>query len=210
MPLKRYQLLRRQLHFVDNLTIDQSDRYAKIRPILEHVRQKCLSVEQGTRFSIDEMMIPYKETKAGTRRQYIRNKPKKWGFKMFVRAGVDGFVYDLFPYGGGNTFHHTTFTNYENTFFGLCQKVVIELSKSIPDKALCVLYFDNWFTSLELVSYLRKEFGILSLGTIQQNRLRGCNILPDKQLLKKGRGHYFTKYDNKKKYPLLNGLIINV
>jgi hypothetical protein len=34
MPLKRYQLLRRQLHFVDNLTIDQSDRHAKIRPII--------------------------------------------------------------------------------------------------------------------------------------------------------------------------------
>jgi len=199
MPLKRYKLLRRQLHFVDNLTIDQSDRYAKIRPILEHVKQNFLSVEQGKRFSIDEMMIPYKGTKAGTRRQYIRNKPKKWGFKMFVRAGVDGFVYDLFPYGGENTFHRTTFTNYENRFFGLGQKVVIEFSKSIPDKSLSVLYFDNWFTSLELVSYLRKKFGILSLGTIQQNRLRGCNIIPDKQLLKKGRGNYSTKSDNKKK-----------
>lgn len=48
MPLKRYQLLQRQLHFVNNLTIDQSDRHVKIRPILEHVRQQFLSVEQGT------------------------------------------------------------------------------------------------------------------------------------------------------------------
>lgn len=73
------------------------------------------------------------------------------------------------------------------------------MCKSIPCKALSVVCFDNWFTSLELVTYLRKSFGILSLGTIQQSRLRGCNIIADKPLLKKGRGSYETKSDNKNK-----------
>lgn len=71
------------------MSIDIQDRYAKIRPILKHVRQNYLKVEQGTQFSIDEMMIPYKEIKVGTRRQFIKNKSKKWGFKIFVRAGLD-------------------------------------------------------------------------------------------------------------------------
>jgi len=77
-------------------------------------------------------------------------------------------------------------------YFGLGQKIIVELIKSIPYKPLTVVCFDNWFTSLELVTYLRKSFGILSLGTIQQNRLRGCNIIADKPLLKKGRGSYET------------------
>jgi len=108
-------------------------------------------------------------------------------------------VYDFLPYGGENTFHRTSFTEYENMYFGLGQKVIVELCKSIPSKPLSVVCFDNWFTSLELVTYLRKSFGILSLGTIQQNRLRGCNIIADKPLLKKGRGSYETKSDNKNK-----------
>jgi hypothetical protein len=67
MPLKRYQMLRRYIHFVDNETIDISDRFYKVRPILEGIRKNCLSIEQSKQFSIDEMMIPYKGTKAGSR-----------------------------------------------------------------------------------------------------------------------------------------------
>lgn len=140
-------------------------------------------------------MISYKGTKAGSRRQYIRNKPKKWSFKFFVRAGINSFVYDFFPYAGETTFS----TEYEETFFGLGQKVVLQLCKTISDKPLTAVYFDNWFTSLELVTYLRKEFGILSLGTIQQNRLRGSDIINDKDLLKKERGSFEMRCDNKKK-----------
>jgi len=62
---------------------------------LERVRKNCLEIDQESQFFIDEMMIPYKGIKASTRRQYIKNKPKKWGFKMFVRWGIDGFVYDF-------------------------------------------------------------------------------------------------------------------
>jgi len=46
------------------------------------------------------------------------------------------------------------------------------------------------------VTYLRKEFGILGLGTIQQIRLRGCDIINDKDLLKKGRGSFEMRCDN--------------
>ncbi|XP_008186830.1 piggyBac transposable element-derived protein 3-like [Acyrthosiphon pisum] len=179
MALKRYQMLCRYINFVDNKPIDTSDRFYKVRPILEGIRENCLSIEQGKLFSIDEMMIPYKGTKAGSRRQYIRNKPKKWGFKFFVRAGIDGFVHDFFH-------------------MRAKQRLVQNHSQNMK-KLFLAVYFDNWFTSLELVTYLRKEFGILSLGTIQQNRLRGCDIINDKDLLKKGRGSYEMRCDNKKK-----------
>lgn len=53
-------------------------------------------------------MVPYKGKKAGSLQQYLPNKPKKWGFKIFVRAGVSGFVYDFMVYTGKSTFNGAT------------------------------------------------------------------------------------------------------
>lgn len=66
MPLKRYQQIRRFLHFVDN-NLEDSDRYYKIRHVAEKVRRNCLQMENGNKFSIDEMIIAYKGRKAGNR-----------------------------------------------------------------------------------------------------------------------------------------------
>lgn len=199
MPLKRYQALRRNIHFANNEEDNGTDRYFKVRPLLDHVRNNCLNIEEENRFSIDEMMVPYKGTRAGSRRQYLRNKPKKWGFKFFVRCGVSGMVYDFIPYGGENTFINHDFSEQEQRYFGIGGKVVVALCKSIHNKPLKVVYFDNWFSSLELLVYLRVQFGILSLGTILKNRLRGCDLVSDKILLKRGRGSSVQVCDNKKK-----------
>lgn len=187
MPLKTYEKIRKYLHFVDN-TLTNDDRYFKVRPILEKIRQNCLKIQEEGRYSVDEMMVPYKGTRAGSRRQYLPKKPKKWGFKIFVRAGVSGLIYDFIPYAGEDTFRNHSFTEYENSL-GLGAKVVLALCKSINCKP-GVVYFDNFFTSLELIRYLRDEYGIFSLGTIRSNRLRGCQdkLLSDKALIKKGRG----------------------
>lgn len=192
MPLKRYQAIRRNIHFVNNDNMD-NDRYFKIRPVLEHIRQKCLGIPHEKRNSVDEMMIPYKGTKAGSRRQYIQNKPKKWGYKMFVRSGISGIVYDFILYGGEDTFRGYQFSE-EEMDLGLGAKVVISLCKNVAPCS--AVYFDNFFTSLELVSHLREKYGILSLGTIRANRLRGCELKSDKDLSKSGRGSFQQVVDN--------------
>jgi len=151
---------------------------------LDIIRNNCLSVPRGKRFSVDEMMIPYKGKNAGSRKQYMKNKPKKWGYKMFVRAGIYGMVYDFLVYAGDCTFRGITFSFREMSYFGLGPRVVIALSISIPDKPMSVIYFDNFFTTPELISYLRSEFGILSLGTIRKQHLRGCPLIEDKKLMK--------------------------
>ncbi|KAJ0172670.1 hypothetical protein K1T71_011809 [Dendrolimus kikuchii] len=94
MPLKRYQAIRRYIHFVDNTETD-TDLYFKIRQFVEQIRQNCLKIEEENRFSIDEMVIPYKGTKAGKKRQYNPRKLRKWGFKNLVRAGASGVIYDF-------------------------------------------------------------------------------------------------------------------
>lgn len=198
MSLKRYQEIRRFLHFTDN-SEESSDRYCKIRPVMEKIRQNCLKLEEEGEYSIDEMMIPYKGRKAGKRKQYIKSKPKKWGFKNFVRAGVSGIIYDFLIYGGEDTFLGYSFKRKEVSL-GLGALVVIALCKSIQKRPSTV-YADNFFMCPELVYWLREEYGIFCLGTIRNCRLRGCQeLLPtDKIVKKKPRGYSAQVVCNKNK-----------
>lgn len=125
-------------------------------------------------------MVPYKDKKAGSRRQYMQNKPKKWEIQLFVRSGIDGVVYDFLVYSGDCTFRNITFSPFKTGYYGLGPKVVISLCSTIPNKPLSVVYFDNFFTTPELIYYLRDEFGILSLGTLRKQHLRSCPMMEDK------------------------------
>lgn len=136
-----------------------------------------MEMESENQFSIDEMMVPYKGKKAGSLRQYLPSKPKKWGIKIFVRAGVSGFVYDFMVYTGKSTFDGSTQT--QGKEFGLGANVVLQLCKSIRNPSDCVVYFDNFFTSLRLVTHLNDSMGLRSLGTIRKNRLMGCSVEED-------------------------------
>lgn len=195
MPVKRFKKLRRYIHFQDNNADANGDRLFKIRPLLEKIRQNCTHTKNENLYSVDEMMILYKGTKAGNLRQYMPKKPKKWGFKMLVRAGVSGIVYDFFIYTGSTTFDNMTFTEKES-HLGSGGRVVVQLCKTIPYPQKSIVYFDNWFTSLNLIIVLKNDYGINSLGTIRNNRLRGCILELDKVLLKRGRGSFDYKVDN--------------
>ncbi|KAF9406912.1 hypothetical protein HW555_012890, partial [Spodoptera exigua] len=185
MPLKRYQQIRSSLHFVDNL-MDDGDRYYKVRPVVEKVRQNCLAQDNGNRYSIDEMMIPYKGGKSGKRKQYMKDKPTKWGFKNFTRASVNGMIRDFVIYGGEDTFRFHKFTDKEASL-GFGAQIVLALCQSIKRKP-AIIFCDNFFTSPELLNVLREEYGIFGLGTIRGNRLRGAEkILPDDKSFKKQR-----------------------
>ncbi|CAM4659881.1 unnamed protein product [Leuciscus chuanchicus] len=64
-----YKCLSRMLHFQGNMSSESSeDRLVKIRPVLDHMRSKCMEMESENQFSIDEMMVPYKGKKAGSLR----------------------------------------------------------------------------------------------------------------------------------------------
>lgn len=140
------------LHFSNNEETDDTDRFFKVRQLIDIIRINCLSVPQGKRFSIDEMMVPNKGKKAGSRKQYMKNNPKKWGFKLFVRAGIDGMVYAFLTYSGESTLRSIHFSPYEISYFGPGPKVIIELCFSIPDKPVTVVYFDNFLPHLNLLA----------------------------------------------------------
>nr|CAH7732522.1 unnamed protein product [Callosobruchus chinensis] len=180
---------------LENKRIPKRKKHFDEMPLLEKIRENCNKTEDEELYSIDEMMILYKGTKAGNLRQYMPKKPKKWGFKMFVRAGVSGIVYDFLMYAGSTTFNNVTFSEQEEGL-GSSGKVVAHLCKTIPHPETSIVYFDNWFCSLELITLLKNSYNINSLGTIRSNRLRNCTLENDKSLLQKGRGSYDYMNDN--------------
>ena len=183
MARNRYHLLTSNLHFVNNDSIDPSDKLAKIRPIITAVRNECIKVEPEEFNSVDEQIIPSK-TKFSSIRQYNPKKPKKWGFKNLVRAGSSGFMYDFYVYDGKDC---TLDGNEKFIHLQKSAQVVAKLCVDLPGHENFKLFFDNWFATLDLLHYLKTE-GILAVGTIRVNRLQGCPVSANKDLQKLGRG----------------------
>nr|XP_005159764.1 piggyBac transposable element-derived protein 3-like [Danio rerio] len=190
MGRKRFDNLRTYIHMNDNTNVKQKgepgyDPLFKVRPVLEKVRANCVKVEREENHSIDKQMIPCKG-KIGMK-QYIKNKPHKWGIKVFTRAGVTGLVYDFEVYTGKGTV-----TNERG--LGVAGEVVLRLVSDIPKGLNYKCFFNNWFPSPELIVVLKKMV-ILTVATINRNRLRGCTLKSDKELSKAGCGAYEVKYE---------------
>ena len=143
MSRNRFQLLLENLHFVNNDEIDKNDKLAKIRPIVDIVRNQCIEVEPEEYHSVDEQIIPSK-TKSSSIRQYNPKKSKKWGFKNLVRAGSSGIMYDCFV----NEGKPTTNNGNGNTDYDHLQKsaqVVAKLCQNLPSHKNHKLFIDNCF-----------------------------------------------------------------
>lgn len=70
------------LHFRDNCKID-SDGYYKIRPIFDQLNscaKWATHLSECGNYSVDEIMLPY--FGRHSTKQYIRNKPVRYGFKV--------------------------------------------------------------------------------------------------------------------------------
>ena len=73
------------LHLTDNNALNSSDKFAKVRPLLNAINKQCILNYQPTQHvTVDEYMGPY-FGKHGTK-HYIHSKPINVGFKLWVMA----------------------------------------------------------------------------------------------------------------------------
>ena len=90
----RFLEIKRFLHFVDNttLTLPLHDKLAKVRPMLECIRERCIQNYTPHREnSVDEAMIRFKGR--SSLKQFMPMKPIKRGIKVCVRADShNGYV----------------------------------------------------------------------------------------------------------------------
>ena len=120
-------------------------------------------------------------------KQYLPNKPHKWGFKLYVLCDLSGFAHKFEIYSG----QENTGRLDGEPDIGATGNVVIRLVRGVPRLLNHIVYFDNFYTSLPLVHYLAKN-GIHSVGTVQQNRIPKSKLPEKKEFMKKSvaRGSY--------------------
>lgn len=199
MPRNRFEKLRAMLHFNDNSEMktrneEGYDKLFKVRPFVDAIRKNFGKVPNGEHQAIDEIMIPFKGR--SSLKQYIKNKPHKWGIKIFARAGACGFVHDFEIYVGKGTVTNPT-------DLGISGDIVLRLCQSLPHNKNHKLFMDNWFTSYQLLSDL-KSHGILACGTVRLARMK-CNILKnEKELKSEGRGSFDYATDQNKNIIVAN------
>lgn len=114
--------------------------------------------------------------------------PHKWGYKVFVLSGVSGFSYDFEVFAGAQT----NIMPDNLLSLSVSSNMVVKLADTIPRNCNYKIFFDNWFTSLDLLVYLEKE-SILPLGTARMNRLTGLTMPSEKEFKKMGRGSFCEK-----------------
>ncbi|CAF4946857.1 unnamed protein product [Pieris macdunnoughi] len=121
-------------------------------------------------------------------KQYLPNKPHKWGFKLFVLCSLLGYAYKFIIYAGKENEERPP----DEPDIGVVAQTVMKILRVVSRQRNHIVYFDNYYTSIPLLHFLKTQ-GIYSLGTIQRNRLGKTCKLPSKQEVMKSsvpRGTY--------------------
>ena len=95
----RFNGVLKNLHLPDNDNLNNSDKFAKVRSLIQMFNKNCLSNYITERHvSIEESMIPYH----GRHRckQYMQSEPVKFCRKLWVAATTNGYGIHFYPYVG--------------------------------------------------------------------------------------------------------------
>ena len=182
MSRDRFRSIKRYLHVADNSNLVDS-KVAKVLPLVEMLRKRCQA--NGTfheYLSIDESMIPYHGHHSA--KQFLKNKPVRFGYKMWMLCSADGYPYNFEIYCGKEA----------KRALPLGTHVVMNMLQPVATKDEHVVFFDNFFTSYDLLSELAHQ-NIRACGTIRENRTRKCPLASKKAMEKNGRGSFDYRSD---------------
>ena len=178
MTINQFEKIKKSLHCNDNLSHSKncSDRSYKIRPVVDHLKKSFSNIALSEKLCIDEQMVPFKG-KSGLK-QYNPQKPKRWGYKLYVLSGIDGLIHNFEIHKGAIQ------SCLNQPDLKASGNIVLTLLQNVPRFKWHKLYFDNWYTGVDLVKHLHNQ-GIACVGTVHANRLPNCKMTPDAAMKKR-------------------------
>lgn len=187
ISVNKFEKIRSMLHFNDNNSLitdtkhPKYDRLYKLRPVLDHFNNKFGSVSYDEDLSIDENICATKAK--NSYRQYNPQKPHKWGYKFLMISNTAGYIYKMEIYSGQE--NQERFRRPNEPDLGACANIVVRLTRDVPKFKNHKLFFDNYYTTIPLLVFLKKERGILSLGTLRKDRSCKCILFRSQEFKKK-------------------------
>ena len=177
---KRFDEIMQNLPFAGNSNVDKEDKFAKVRPLIDRLNEQCHKnylPEQSV--SIDEPMVPY-FGRHGCK-QYMRNKPVKFGYKFWVAATPLGYAIQFYPYAGKDEKYDCN--------LGLGGSVVATLAEKLPSQVFSNYHIimNNIFTRPNLLRILKAK-GIAPTETVRINSVENAPLGPIKEMEKLERG----------------------
>ena len=128
MRRDRFDIIKKCLHFNATDTIDKTDKYYKLRPLIAHLQKKFMEhFIPSQSVSHDEAMVKYFGKHSC--KQSIRNKPIRFGYKMWCHNTPSGYLQAFDPY-QGKTYRGNENMEYE---FGKAASTVLHFIEGYSD-----------------------------------------------------------------------------
>nr|CAD7423115.1 unnamed protein product [Timema monikensis] len=178
MSRNTFEDILKYLHVCDNLTLDENDKFGKVRPLWLLPNKRWIhAFPKDANVSIDEAMVPYYGHHGAKIQIHIHGKAISFGYKVWCLCSRLGYLVQEEPYQGASTGN----TNLELGVGGAV------LTNFHMDSTAYIL--DNFFTSVRLLEELKSK-GHYCTGTIRSNRIEKASLEEVSTLKKKVRGSY--------------------
>lgn len=184
MARSKFRTLKRYFHLMDNTTLVPGDKLGKIRPFYDELSKQFRQFGTFHQvLSIDESMVPYYGHHSC--KMFIRGKPIRFGYKIWMMCSSNGYPYGMEIYAGRKP---------EEQSAPLGTRVVTSMVALLEQPSAHEVYFDNFFTSHQLLRSLR-DSDIKATGTIREQRCGRCPLKDKKEMRKLCRGDFDFRCD---------------
>jgi len=202
MSRNRFADVKWYLHLLDDEKADPSDKLHKIRSFITHINERLIQHGIFSRFlSIDEKMVAYFGHHSA--KMFIRSKPIRFWYKLWVLASNSGYPYKFSVY-CGKIGEQNKFLGYRVLATEWSPRCCQWYPTRCVMKCSLTIFYILWSTSLP------QQSGHQAKGAVRENRLKQC-VLQDTKLMKKTtRGTYDSKCDGVVGVVKWNGMTIIV